>query len=114
MLGTTDRLLVENALFDEHAEPAFNEVTGCLVWPDEIPEGISADGYDTLRSLLAARGLVHRGIPIEDWQGGRTDLADEWNAALRSRLRWNGFQRIALTKDQRSMLDAYLTDDSLP
>jgi hypothetical protein len=114
MLGTTDRLLVENALFDEHAAPAFNEITGCLVWPDEIPDGLSPAGHQTVRNLLAARGLVHRGVAIEDWPGGLTDLADEWNAALRSRLRWNGFQRIALTKDQRAMLEAYLADDSLP
>ena len=114
MLGTTDRLLVENAIFDEHAEPAFNEITGSLVWPDEIPDGLSREGYDTVRNLLAARGLIHRGIAIEDWEAGFTELADEWNAALRTRLRWNGFQRIALTREQRAALDAYLDDDSLP
>lgn len=114
MLGTTDRLLVEQAFFDADADPAFNEIAGCLVWPDEIPDGLSPDGYDAVRNLLAARGLVHRGVPIEDWPGGATELADEWNAALRTRLRWNGFQRIALTKEQRAMLEAYLADDSLP
>lgn len=114
MLGTTDRLLVEHQLFIEDATPAFNEVTGCLVWPDEIPEGLSREGFETVRNLLAARGLIHRGIVVEDWQAGFTELADEWNAALRTRLRWNGFQRIALTREQRATLDAYLADDSLP
>jgi hypothetical protein len=114
MLGTADRQLVESAFFDDAAEPAFNEITGCLVWPDEIPDGLSRDGFETVRNLLAARGLIHRGIVIEDWQPGFTELADEWNAALRSRLRWNGFLRIALTREQRARLDAYLADDSLP
>jgi|KBSSwiStaDraftv2_1062776.scaffolds.fasta_scaffold3232354_2 hypothetical protein len=114
MLGTTDRRLVENLFFDADATAAFNEVTGCLVWSDELPDGLSPDGFATMRDLLSARGLLHRGIPIEDWQGGFSGLADTWNAAVRSRLRWTGFQRIELTQEQRALLDAYLADDSLP
>lgn len=114
MLGETDRLLVESQFFLEDATPAFNEVTGCLVWPDEVPDGLSRAGLDTLRDLLAARGLIHRGIPVDQWEVGSTGLADEWNAALRSRLRWNGFQRIALTTEQRALLNQYLADESLP
>lgn len=114
MLGETDRLLVESQFFIEDATAAFNEVTGCLVWSDEIPDGLSREGYDTMRDLLTARGLIHRGIPIDQWEVGFSGLADEWNAALRSRLRWNGFQRIALTTEQRALLEQYLADDSLP
>lgn len=115
MLSAIDRTLVEGTLFDRHATPAFNEVTGCLAWPDELPDGLSTQGYDIVRDLLAARGLIHRGIPIDDWElEGYTDRIDRWNAALRSGLRWNGFQRIALTREQRELLDRHLADDSLP
>jgi hypothetical protein len=114
MLSPSDRALVEALPFDAAAEVAYNAITACLVWADEVPKGLSREGYDIVRDLLAARGFIHRGVPIEDWDRGVSDRADRWNAALDAGLRWPGFRRLALTRDQRALLDRHLADDSIP
>jgi hypothetical protein len=114
MLSTTDRALVEGLDFDPAATPAYNEITACLVWPDELPDGLTPYGYEYMRDLLGARGFIHRAIPIESWDRGWTDRVDRWNEALRGGLRWNGFLRIALTQEQRDLLEHHLTDPSQP
>ena len=111
-LSDADRGLVEALPFDGQAAPAFNEMTWCLVWPDEVPDGLSREGYRIVRDLLVARGFIHRGVPVEAWDEGYLDRWEAWNEALSSRLRWNGFRRIALTTAQRTELRRHLTDDS--
>lgn len=113
-LSPADRTLVEGLVFDAAANVSYNAITACLVWADEVPAGLTPVGYEAVRDLLAARGFIHRGIPIEDWDRGWTDRADLWNAALGECLRWPGFQRLALTRDQRSLLDRHLADTSIP
>ena len=112
-LGEADRALLEGMRFDAAAEPGWNEIAACLVWPDEVPDGLSAVGYELVRDLLVARGLVHRGVPVEDWDYGHLERAERWEAALAAGLRWNGFRRIALTRAQRARLEANLHDGSL-
>ena len=114
MLSDADRALVEHLAFDGAATPAWNEITACLTWPDELPSGLTPHGYDYMRDLLGARGFIHRAIPIEDWDRGWTERADRWNEALGAGLRWNGFQRIALTTEQRVLLERRLRDESIP
>jgi hypothetical protein len=114
MLSPADHARIEDLAFDAAATPAYNEITACLVWPDELPDGLSPAGYDVVRDLLGARGFIHRGIPIEAWDRGWTDRIDRWNEALREGLRWNGFQRIALTTEQRALLEHHLHDPSQP
>jgi hypothetical protein len=114
MLSDAERALVEGLALDPAAEPVYNEITACLVWPDELPVGLTSYGFEYLRDLLGARGFIHRGIPIEEWDRGWTDRIDRWNEALRAGLRWNGFLRIALTRDQRELLNKHLNDPTLP
>jgi len=113
-LSPADRALVEALVFDDAADVAYNAITACLVWADEVPRGLTPDGYETVRDLLGARGFIHRGVPIEDWDRGSTDRVDLWNAALAGGLRWPGFRRIALTRDQRALLERHLADDAIP
>lgn len=113
-LSPADRALVEALVFDTAADVSYNAITACLVWSDEVPPGLSRDGYDTVRDLLAARGFIHRGIPVEDWDRGFTDRVDRWNAALAEGLRWPGFRRLALTREQRALLERHLADESIP
>jgi hypothetical protein len=112
LLGDDDRDLIERQPFDPAADAAFNEVTWCLVWSDEIPDGLSRSGYEVVRDLLVARGLIHRAVPVEEWDYGFTDRWERWNEALASGLRWNGFRRIALTAAQRALLSRYLAPES--
>lgn len=114
LLVPADRDRLEAITFDPAATVAFNEVTGCLAWSDEIPDGLSPAGREIVRDLLAARGLIHRGVPAEEWDRGSTVRMDLWNAALASGLRWNGFRRIVLTREQRALLERHLADTSLP
>jgi hypothetical protein len=114
MLSPADRALVEGEALDPDATIAYNEITACLVWSDEVPDGLSRTGYEFVRDLLAARGFIHRGVAIEDWDFGWTERVELWNGALADGLRWNGFQRIALTKRQRELLQMYLAGSEIP
>jgi hypothetical protein len=111
-LSDADRALVEAVAFDAASEPAFNEITACLVWPDEVPDGLSREGYHTVRDLLVARGLIHRGIPVDEWDDGFPDRWERWNEALGDGVRWNGFRRLALTAAQRAFLRRHLVDET--
>jgi hypothetical protein len=113
VLSDADRELVEALDFLEAAEPSFNEVTACLVWPDEIPDGLSRDGYQIIRSLLIARGYLHRGVPVDEWDFGVPARWEAWNDVLLSGLRWNGFRRLALTAAQRAELRRHLAVDEM-
>jgi len=112
LLSDADRELLEGLPFDADAEVAFNEVTACLVWADEVPDGLSRDGYRVVRDLLGARGLIHRGVSSEDWDYGFPDRLDRWNEALAEGLRWNGFRRLALTGGQRALLRRSISDET--
>ena len=114
MLSAADRALVEALVHDPAADVAYNTIAACLVWSDEVPKGLTSAGYEIVGDLLAARGLIHRGIPIDDWDGGRIHRIELWNAALAQGLRWPGFGRLALTREQRALLDRHLADDAIP
>ena len=114
LLSDADRELIEAVPFDDDAEPAFNEITACLVWPDEVPDGLSREGYRIVRDLLVARGLIHRGVPVEQWDFGFPDRWEAWNQVLADGIRWNGFRRLALTGDQRALLRRSVTDETEP
>lgn len=102
-LSPEDRARLEALPFDARATAAYNEITGALAWSDEIPDDLSAGGYEYVRELLGIRGYLHRGLPV--------DVA-RWDAAQASGLRWNGFRRLTLTPEQRALLDRYIGTDS--
>lgn len=112
MLSDRDRELVESLPFDPNATAAFNAITACLVWSDELPSGLTPYGYDFMRDLLVARGYLHRGVPPEAWDS--PERLERWNEALAAELRWNGFRRVTLTGPQRALLYAHLADPSPP
>jgi hypothetical protein len=113
-LSPGDRELVDVQPFDPDASIAFHELLGCLVWSDEVPDGLTSAGRDYLRELLAVRGILHLGRPVDWPDGTRPDRAAAWRDALDSDLRWNGFRRIELTPEQRRLLEHYASDDGLP
>ena len=102
-LSPDDRSAIEALAFDPDATIGFHEILGCLVWSDEMPPEVTNDGLAYLRDLLAIRGAIHR--------GEEADLAT-WNLARMTGLRWNGFERLVLTPQQRALLAHYLADDS--
>ena len=102
-LSPADRAALEGVPFDPDATIAFHELLGCLVWSDEVPDGLTNDGHEFVRELLGIRGAIHRG---ED-----PDLG-AWNLARMTGLRWNGFQRLVLTPQQQALLAHYRADDA--
>jgi hypothetical protein len=102
-LSDADRALIEATPFDPAASVAYNEITGALAWSDELPDGLSQAGHADLRELLAIRGYLHRGLPVDTIPR---------HEAVASGIRWNGFRRLALTPDQRAVLQGYIEDDA--
>ncbi len=113
-LSDADRARIEGLDYDPDADVAFNDIGAYLVWSDEVPSGLTPAGSEYLRDLLGARGFIHRGVPIEDWDRGWTDRAERWNEALAEGLRWPGFRRIALMREHRLLLDRRFNDTSVP
>jgi hypothetical protein len=111
-LSPADRERIEALWFDPDATIAFNEITACLVWSDEWPEGLSPAGYEYVRDLLGARGYLHRGVPLAEWDFGSSDRIERWTEAHASGLRWNGFRRLELGDRERALLERYLRDDA--
>ena len=116
LLSHADRSTIEACVFDGNCLPAYEWVRGCLIWPDERPDsvlGLHGFGYELLGDLWTVRGLIHRGVPIEQWGafGGEEYLAT-WNECLFGGLHWIGFRRIALTIAQRTYLETQLDIDT--
>ena len=95
-LSDPDRLLIETQELDLHSKPSYESIKSCLIWADELPDGLSMDGRRFILSLLAARSYLHRGIPMV---GRLQRLRLEWDNAISSGLRWTGFNRIETSAD---------------
>ena len=88
-----DRRLIEALCHDTKATPALEALKGCLVWTDEVPDGLSNTGHELLNDLLAARGMMHLGQQLQDLPRA---YRDAWTNAVESKLKWPGFARLRL------------------
>jgi hypothetical protein len=73
----TDRDTLQRIDFDPTAEPSFEIMKACLVWPDERPERISSEGFELLGDLWIVRGFVHRQVPGQ--LAAEPQLQVEWS-----------------------------------
>lgn len=104
LFSEVDRRLIEAQVFDPKAEPSFEALKACLVWPDECPERISNEGREVLSDLLIVRGFIHRGVPREQWGLDPQFFLDRWAEAQAICLRWNGFRRMSLSESDSAYL----------
>ena len=81
-LSPDDCGLLGNCVLDPDAEPSFELLKYCLVWPDERPNGLSRDGWRLLGDLLIVRGFLHRGVPSEEWGLDPAYFRQVWEDAL--------------------------------
>jgi hypothetical protein len=102
-----DRRLLEALRFDPDATPAFEAIKGCLVWPDETPDGISPEGYERLSDLWVARSMLHQGRRDADLPAG---LRTAWQVAHTEVASWPGFGRVDLSDADRDYLQAQLRE----
>jgi hypothetical protein len=111
LLTVEERRVIESCSLDPSAVPAFEEIRYCLVWPDERTDEVMRmqGGYALLGDLWIVRGYIHRGVPVEDWGAfGGESFLETWNECVFGGLQWIGFRRIALTKQERAILDRAL------
>jgi hypothetical protein len=104
-LSDADRKKLEELRFDPKAEPSFNLMKSCLVWPDELAEGLSRDGYELLGDLWIVRGFFHRGVPREQWGLDPAYFEGVW--AENETVKWPGFLRLQLSdRDKKYLADS--------
>ena len=101
---------LENCVYDAAAEPSFELLKYCLVWPDERPQGLSRDGWQLLGDLWIVRGFIHRGVPFEEWGLDPSYFRQVWEDALLDCPRWPGFSRLTLSTRDRKYLEACLKE----
>lgn len=100
----TDRDAIDRLPLDPAAEPSFEVLKECLIWPDERPSSISHDGYRTLSDVWIVRGFLHRQVPYEEWGLDPAYFRDVWEYALSAIPNWPGFQRLELSPADRAYL----------
>lgn len=100
-----DRRILEALAYDPEAEPAFELIKSCLIWPDEWAEGLSREGLERLNEVWVARGMLHAGRALSEIP---TPYRRAWEETLADGVQWPGFRRAELTPDWRSVLDVEL------
>lgn len=98
LFSQRDRRLVESLVYDGNAEPSYEQLKDCLIWPDELPENITPDGYEVLSNLWIARSLFHRGRSFDSYPLDSTYIKKSWELAHQLNLKWPGLHpsRISL------------------
>jgi len=104
-----DLALIENLKYDPNLKPSYDLIKGCLVWPDEIPSGLSSEGLFLLGYVLPARGLIQKNIPFNSKNHAVTrvfgsQLEKAWNLVLSNNLKWPGMRRLNLSAEDMEYL----------
>jgi hypothetical protein len=105
-LGREDELALQQLTYDPGAEPAYELLKSCLVWPDERPVRISSEGYEFLGDLWAIRGFLHRELPLVRWGLDPAYFQEVWRVGLATVPNWPGFKRLQLSEKDRQYLTA--------
>jgi len=111
-LDESDRLAVRALTYDATSQPAYETIKSCLVWPDEVPGGVSSTGYEFIGELLAVRGLMHRKVPFERWPLNPEHHKAVWLAGMQEIPEWPGFRRIELSDADALYLQKSLQEDA--
>lgn len=101
--------LLRQLVFEPSAEPNFELLKYCLIWPDERPsEPLSNEGREFLSDLWIVRGFIHRSVPNEKWGLDPNYFKDVWNFGLANVAQWPGFKRLELSEADRAYLTSCL------
>ncbi len=104
--------LLTELTVDPAAEPNFEILKYCLIWPDERPlKPLSAAGAEFLADLWIVRGFIHRGLPEHEWGLDPQYFADVWEFGLANVEGWIGFKRLVLNAADCAYLTAALNTD---
>ncbi len=109
MIEQRDLSLLNALTVDVHADPNFELIKYCLIWPDERPcEHLSREGREFLTDLWIVRGFIHRSVPVLEWGLDPQYFIDVWAFGLANAAEWPGFTRLVLSEADRAYLDTCL------
>jgi hypothetical protein len=109
MIPERDRDLLRVLILDPSAEPGFDVLKSCLMWPDERPvEHLSSEGHEFLTDLWIVRGFLHRSLPKEEWGFDPDYFSEVWSYGLAHGDTWPGFRRLRLSDVESVYLAACL------
>lgn len=94
-----DLRLIEALVYDASLKPTYSSMRNHLKWADEMPEGLTPDGYEALCDLWIARSFVHRGLEFSSHPLDTGYLSDFWMRALKQNIKWSGFKRLQLNTE---------------
>ena len=110
MILKSDMEVLENLTLDPTAQPSFEVLKCCLIWPDERPfERLSHAGQEFLSDLWIVRGFIHRSVPRDEWGLDPDYFWETWNFGLSNVARWPGFQRLTISDADRACLEFGMT-----
>ena len=97
-----DKDIITNLSYDNAAEPAFDNMRDCLVWPDERPDNLTPDGYEKLQDLFIARSLIFHLTQVKKTSPEvPSSFENAWKAAQKQVPTWPGFRRLTLSIEDR-------------
>jgi hypothetical protein len=104
LFAESDRRALQGLRRDPSAQPSFELIKSCLIWPDERPITISNNGYTLLGGLWIVRGFIHRNIPSDRWGLDPGYFQELWRNALAEVPEWPGFGRLTLSPTDQEYL----------
>jgi hypothetical protein len=103
--------LIQSLVYDSSLEPMYCSFRMYLHWPDELPSGITPEGYETLCDLWIARACLYHGITL-DQSLDQAVFTRVWDRAIAQGLQWPGFQRLKLSNIDQSYFQKMLNQEN--
>ena len=95
-----DLNLIQQLVYDSSLEPMYCSFRMYLHWPDELPNGISPAGYETLCDLWIARACLYHGLKLDESLSPAVFIR-VWKRAIEQGVQWPGFQRLNLSAEDQ-------------
>lgn len=111
LFKNNDSRLIESLAYDPTLKPTYEVIRGCLIWPDERPDGLSAEGEKCLSDLCSARALLHRGLTLADHPLKANYFKTIWEKAQIQHPRWPGFARLTLSEADKRYYQEQMHND---
>jgi hypothetical protein len=106
-----DLQIIESQVYDPALTPSYESIKACLIWADEIPHGLSLDGYSILEILWIGRSLLHRGLSLADDPINPAHVQSTWTRAQQQGLKWIGFKRLVISDEDRAYYMKAMKDE---
>jgi hypothetical protein len=103
-----DLRLIESLAYDPSLEPTYSPMRNHLMWSDEMPDGLTPEGYETLCDLWIARSFVQRGLDFSEHPLDPSYISEFWERALAQNFKWPGFSRLNLSSSDKAYYETMM------